>query len=51
MKLSRIETVEDIQYGVMYGADNWDEFGSVSIKRKDDLYLFSYTHEAQYAGL
>jgi len=49
--LDRIETVADIQRGVVMGADNWADFGSVVIKRSSELLLFNYATAAQFAGV
>jgi RNA ligase len=45
-----VESVQDIARLAQEGFEDWALLGDVSVKRKGNLLLFSYTPSAQYAG-
>ena len=45
-----INTIEDVQGLMVAGEVNWKQYGRVYTKTCDDLTLFNYSPEVQYAG-
>jgi len=50
MNMNEIYTVEDIVSLAKKGCSEWDSFGYVDVKEKENLLLFSYKEEAQILG-
>jgi RNA ligase len=44
-----IESIEDLLAHIREGSGNWECFGHVTVRRYDDLLIFSYNAMAQYA--
>jgi len=45
-----INMIEDLQNLMLAGETNWKQYGRVYAKTCDDLTLFNYSPEVQYAG-